>query len=296
MFLVLLGLLTLCAVVFFATYVGAGFMFDREMEKHAQRSEVPLDIVFVVAEKDAATLPYSVRSVRKWVKHPIRKIVLIGRSGPTLKGVAEELGLGFIDEDTLLSLGDFREWLDNEHLALNHSSLTWYYQQFLKLLYHRISDSEYYFVVDADIVIKRPMVLVSGDDVHTFFIGENLGHEISKASIHKLLGESAFVPEFSFIADLMCFKKETVASLIGDIESRFGTDFYKAAILVEQGNEARFSEYELYGVYASGASRDLLVSYAFRPDFARSRGKLWLDQYKLKLKAVPYVAYHHYLN
>tara|TARA_B100000989_G_C19512566_1_gene459878 strand:+ start:659 stop:1549 length:891 start_codon:yes stop_codon:yes gene_type:complete len=296
MLFIILGFLAVGFFIFLVSYIAISFEVDRALNLYAEHSSVPIDIVFVVAEKDVETLSYSVNSVKKWVKHPINKMVIIARPTPCLQDLAKELGLELIDENTLLPWGAFEAWIKNEGISLNHESLGWYYQQFLKLLYYDNADSEYYFVVDADVVIKKPMVLISDDGVHTYFVGENLGDTISKNSAKKLLGGLSCVPSFSFVADLMCFDRRVVRSLIQDIESRFKTDFYKAALLVEQGNAARFSEYELYGLYANFVCEGSLASYLPKSDIGRPRRKLWLDAYKIKLKTLPYIAYHHYLR
>ena len=48
---------------------------------------------------------------------------------------------------------------------------------------------------------------------------------------------------------MMCFDKDAVKDLITKIENEHIMPFYQAAIKLEQSNEARFSEYELYGVF-----------------------------------------------
>ena len=96
----------------------------------------------------------------------------------------------------------------------------------------------------------------------------------------------------------MIFNKNIVNSLIKKIETKFSTDFYKAAILVEQNTKARFSEYELYAVYAnySNDTNDKRLSTNFVPTIERTRKRsnLFFDQYSLNLKKYPYISYHHW--
>ncbi len=285
---------------------------DYTLSKHIPNSSIPIDVVFIATKKDFNVVPYSVESIRKYLKQPINRIVLISSKTEKAEKLATELGMEFIDENKLLNLKDFVSWVKENNLKYNFANINWYYQQFLKLLYYKESKSEYYFVIDADIVMNRPFVLVTDDRINTFFIGQNDAHKISETSIKKLLGDDQFVPEFSYIADLMCFNKKIVKEMLNKIEKRFNTEFYKAAILVEQNSDARFSEYEMYGSYANHNSnnnnyitylpsvfatatyfKDYLNSNHFLSNgHTRKRTTLFWDRHDPSLKAYPYIAYH----
>jgi|GEM_PF-2302905 len=286
---------------------------DHTLDIHAPESSVPIDVVLIATKKDFNVIPYSIESIRKYLKQPINRAVLISPRSPKALKLAKKLNMEFIDENSLLNLKDFTNWVKENNLSYNYANINWYYQQFLKLLYSKESESDNYFVIDADIVMNRPFVLVSDDNINTFFIGNNDAHEISKSSIKQLLGEEQFVPKFSYIADLMSFNKNIVKEMLNKIEAKFNLEFYKAAILVEQNSDARFSEYEMYGAYANHtfsnkkqytsylpsvfATRDDLLDYLdsihyFSSSHTRKRTTLLWDRYDPTLKAYPYVAYH----
>ena len=262
-------------------------------------------MVFVSAPKDFETLIYSVTSVKQYLQQPISRIVLIAPKSNAAIEISQSLGMEYIDENTILSHKDFTDWTRENKLSHNCRQCTWswYYQQFLKLLYYKTTKAENYFVIDADIVMNKPFTLISNDGVRTFFTGHNSGHEISKISVQLLLGEEQYVPEFSFIADLMCFNKNIVEGMITQIEKKFNLEFYKAAILVEQASKARFSEYEMYGVYVNFnndlASSRQLTNYIPLPpktNCTRKRSTLGLDQLSNELKICHYIAYHYWFN
>jgi hypothetical protein len=285
---------------------------DYTLSKHIPNSSIPIDVVLIATKKDFNVLPYSVESIRKYLKQPINRVVLISSKTEKAEKLAKKLNMEFIDENKLLNLKDFVNWVKENDLSYNFANINWYYQQFLKLLYYKESKSEYYFVIDADIVMNRPFVLVSDEKIKTFFIGQNDAHKISETSIKKLLGDDQFVPQFSYIADLMCFDKEIVKNMLNKIEKRFNIEFYKAAILVEQNSDARFSEYEMYGSYANNSSNDgnyttylpsVFASGSYFKDYlnsnhflsdghTRKRTTLFWDRYDPSLKAYPYIAYH----
>lgn len=291
----LLSIFVISTYIFLYNYTD--YIFTQSLKK----SSVPIDVVFVGAPKDFEVLPYSVKSVKKYLMQPINKLVLIAPKSEEAIKLANSLKMEYIDENTLLNHQEFINWINTNELKKNYGgSWNWYYQQFLKLLYYKISESKYYFIIDTDVVIKKPIVLVSNEGITTFFIGPNLGHDISKTSAQKLLGNDQYVPEFSFIADLMCFNKDIVKSMITKIETKFKTEFYKAGILVEQDTNARFSEYEMYGVYANYSSDIIplkpLTNYIPELGHSRKRNMLFLDYYSLELKKYSYIPYNDYAN
>jgi hypothetical protein len=208
--------------------------------------------------------------------------------------------MDFIDEDSLLALPKFRDWYYSSGYAINHERINWYYQQFLKLLYYKVSSTDFYFVMDSDVVLNRPLLLTRpSDDFEkidvTYFVGSNLGHDISVKSVSRLLKQNAHLEKFSFIADMMCFKKSIVEQLILSIESNHNQPFYKAAIAVEQGNDARFSEFELYGIFANFINQNNTRPY-YLESSGEIRKRLDLDEdlSSWDLKRFPYIAYHHW--
>ena len=290
---------------------------DSTLLTQTPKSSIPIDIVLIATTKDFDVVPYSIQSIRKYLQQPIHKAVLIAPKNDESIKLAQELQLELIDENSLLNLQSFKNWIKDNNLSYNYHSITWYYQQFLKLLYSNISESDYYFVIDADIIMNRPFNLVTDNKIHTFFIGDNHAHEISKTSIQKLLGKEQYVPEFSYISDLMCFEKSLTQKLIEKIELRSGMKLYKAAILVEQNSNARFSEYELYGSFANYNSDEKNRAVNYIPSVyasdqyfknylnswhylssghTRKRNSLFWDRYDPTLKAYPYIAYHSWVK
>ena len=314
-YLISFGLAMLIIATYIAIRVALCNYIDYIADKHTPRSNIPVDVVLVANHKDFELVPYSISSIRKFLKQPIKKAVLISPKTPQAISLAKALNMEFVDEDSLLKFGEFKNWVKENNIKHTHPGVGWYYQQFIKLLYSKISSSEYYFIVDADIVMNRPFILVSNDKIHTFFVGENHAHEVSKTSIKRLLGEQQYVPDFSYIADLMCFNKDITEQMLAEIETKNGQEFHKSAMLAEHDSKARFSEYELYGAYANHrdektfvnylpsvyASTDYLRNYLESYHFlsnghTRRRYCLLCDRYNPALKAYPYIAYHHWVK
>lgn len=274
------------------------FYLDDVLEYSVEKSSIPVEVVFVTAPKDFETLPYSVASVRKYLRQPISKVVLISPKSDQAIALAKSLNMEYIDESTILDLNELKDWVSQNKLSLNHplSDIKWYYQQFLKLRYHKLANSKYYLVVDADMVMQKPFVMVSDYKVHNFFVGKSMpqwyvGYQ---ESVLQILGKHQFTPGFSYVSHMMCFDRQIVANMINHIETTFNTDIYKAAILAEQHSGAIFSEYQLYGVYSNFVEEKILTSYTPKSHYIGNRPFLFPDQYNSNLKKVPYVAYHHY--
>lgn len=288
---------------------------DYTNAKNLDNSKVPIDIVLVAHKKDFDVVPYSINSIKKYLKQPIKRIVLISEPSPQAEKLVTKLGIDFIDENSILNKANLEQWFNKNNLKLNYQNFSWYYQQFLKLLYYKHSLSENYLVIDADIVMNRPFVLVSDYNITTYFIGQNSAKKLSNQSIRKLLGNDQYIPEFSYIADLMCFNTIILEKMINKIEDKFNAPFYETAFLIDQNPESRFSEYELYGVFANhSVDNKMIASYIpsvaaepgyyenylssihfFSSGHSRKRTTLFLDRYNPSLKAYPYIAYHSWI-
>ena len=283
---------------------------DSIFEYDVRESSIPIEVVFVATDKDFETLSYAVHSVRKYLRQPISKVVLISPKTDRAERLAKELNMEYIDEASIFDVTNLKRWIVDNNLKLGRhmAPLSWYYQQFLKLFYHRYTKSDYYLVVDADVVIQRPFVMVADDQIHTFFAGNvSQGippHDIAslrnvathdalfKRSTSLLLGEDVYVPKFSYIAHLMCFNRDMVVKMMEHVERNRHAPFYKAVILAEQDNDAVFSEYQLYGTYCNFVERGQASDHVNYSVYVGNRYLIWADQINSEFKKMPYIAYH----
>ena len=89
---------------------------DYTLSKHIPSSSIPIDVVLIATKKDFKVVPYSVESIRKYLKQPINRIVLISPKNEKAEKLAKELGIEFIEENKLLNLKDFVSWVENNNL------------------------------------------------------------------------------------------------------------------------------------------------------------------------------------
>lgn len=266
---------------------------------YVEKSSYPIEVVFVATEKDFEILTLSIESIRKYLSQPISKIVLIAPKSDLALKIAKDYEVEFLDETDILDLGIFKKWLISNKIELNHTA-TWYYQQFLKLMYARHTMSDHYFVVDADIIFMKPFVMYSECGTTTYYIGKNSGRKMSQASTERIFQDSTIhKPKFSFISDMMLFDSSIVLSMLDLVEKKYNLPFYQAAMLAEKSPEiSRFSEYEMYGIYANfyQIKKPILPRYLPKSNVMLARDKLKKNNNKIQNYNVPYIAYHHYLN
>jgi hypothetical protein len=274
-------------------------MLDRWNLEYAEKSSYPIEVVFVAAEKDFETLVLSIESIRKYLFQPISKIVLVAPKSDLALKMAKDNEIEFLDEADILDLDIFKKWLISKEIELNHSA-TWYYQQFLKLMYARHTVSDHYFVVDADIIFMKPFVMYHEYGITTYYIGENNGRVMSQTSTERILQDSSVhKPEFSFISDLMLFDSSIVRSMLDLVEKKSNLPFYQAAMFAEKrSNVSRFSEYEMYGIYANfyQTKKPILTRFMPKSNVMSARNQMKNNNSKVENYYIPYIAYHHYLN
>ncbi len=166
----------------------------------------------------------------------------------------------------------------------------WLFQQFIKMgcSYAITNLSDYYLVVDADVVFLRRvcffhnerMLLAKSDEFHQPYFD----------FYEKLLGESAN-SKTSFVAHHMLICKSIMLELLHNIERRFNKSWYDAIISNINGdNTLMLSEYETYGHYLENHYPEKLIVRRLR-NIQRFKMRSLL---KILLNQADYVTIHNY--
>jgi hypothetical protein len=201
-------------------------------------SDIEIDAVFVTIDKDIDTLKLSIESVRKFVKHPIRRFVLITRDDMFFKQFCKENGCEFIDETSIIGF-------DKTALPPMNGREGWLYQQLLKLGYADFSKSEHYLVMDSDTVFVKNRVFIH--DSKTYFDYSDEYHKPYRNAYNKLFGFD-YDTKKSFVCHHMLFAKTKVKEMMLFIENRHKCKWGKAIIdCADYTSPSCFSEYETYG-------------------------------------------------
>lgn len=194
---------------------------------------------------------------------PINSMIFIGPE-QLMERVEEDISAGFYEKEDVYfikenDLVDFTriktvyDKLRQNANQPNPSSVNWYYQQFLKMAYSKISESEYYLCWDSDTVPVRKINMINDDgqpylDVKTEY---QPGYFIT---IERLFGIGKLI-EKSFVSEHMLFNTNLMMEMINEIEESDieGNDFCEK-ILNAVGFEnlvCGFSEYETYGSWVA---------------------------------------------
>jgi hypothetical protein len=156
----------------------------------------------------------------------------------------------------------------------------WLLQQFIKMgcAYSIPNLSDYYLVVDADVVFLKP----------TRFLENN--HRPYFDCYERLLGEPADT-NCSWVAHHMLISKPIMLELLQNIEERFNKIWYDAILdNIDYSQGSPFSEYETYGHYLKN----------HHPEKFRTRDLVYFQKLKLRhilmiiLNRVDYVTLHSY--
>jgi hypothetical protein len=127
----------------------------------------------------------------------------------------------------------------------------WIYQQLLKISAARATDADVIHFVDSDVVLTRPFdtgYLVKDGLVrlqHTAY--ESPSHRRWLEVARKLLGLDPEIPlEGNFVGNFITWRRENVLKMIAHLEEKHHSSWIRRI-----ASELQFSEYMLYGVYAT---------------------------------------------
>ena len=192
---------------------------------------------------------------------PIRKLIFICPNDAKevlmkdiSSGLYNDNKVEFLSEQDLLPIDTIRPIYD-ELLSKSHcpmpSTIFWYYQQFLKMSYAKVCQSEYYLSWDSDTIPLHKIEMISPEGLPYFDIKSECQKEYF-VTIERLFGFSKII-EKSFISEHMLFNKEYMMEIIKEIEA---TDFagsnFAEKILFALGSDnikLGFSEFETFGTW-----------------------------------------------
>jgi hypothetical protein len=230
---------------------------------HPRRSDVPIDVLIPAIERDLPVLPFVIGSVRRQVKHPLGRILIVAPESELIRRFCTLHDVLYVFEDSMAAFTR----ADVARISGAGARVGWIYQQLLKLSPEKSIAHENYLVLDADTVFISPQVFVNGGKA-VYRCSDELFMPY-RETIRRLLGWKARYP-LSFVAHHMLFSKSIVRDLKKNIEGHTGKAWHEA-ILGDAGG-ATFSEYELYGNFALATRRrDSRTGYWFNKGLPRER-------------------------
>ncbi len=229
------------------------------------------DLIIPVALRDVPVLEKSLPYIKKNLTP--KKIVII--SNLKAKGIIENLhydDVCFCDENAMISNLTFdavKVYLSKYN---TEKSTGWYFQQFLKMGYAMVSNSEYYMSWDSDTLPLTNIEMFKDDKV--IF---SLKKEYNKPyfdTIESLLQLNKCIKQ-SFIAEHMMFKTEYMKELLNVIRNKDKNNEWFINILEAIPKKflcvSGFSEFETYGTYIYNYHHD---DYLYKNIKAIRKGKM----------------------
>ena len=228
-------------------------------------SDIALDIVIPVIDKDADTLPAVIDSARECIKHPITAIYLVcPKDSERIRAIAKDKACVVVDEATLLPIGK----KDIHYRVGGTDRSGWLYQQFLKWCGEKFTTEDHYLILDSDTVLITPQVFI--DQGKLVFEYCDTIHAPYFKAYERLMGYAPICP-VSFTSHHTLVDKQAMARLKATLAARSGAEWYRAIMAaIDQDEMSSHSDYDTYGhFFFDTMKKDMLIRYWFNKSLPR---------------------------
>ena len=220
-----------------------------------------MDILIVTAPKDFNKLQFAVESIRQNVDE-VDEIICIS---------PEIIPAAYLPSEVFT-------YLDGEVIDFDFSLINmkhrrgWYRQQFIKL-FQEVTFSNY-LVVDSDVFICKK--LNNMDTCPVFYLGKDQFHKPYFNLMKDIVNLDRVYPH-SFISEIMYFRKDIIDHMLNYLKIDPYEFFLRCVEYINTANDASgFSEYELYGNYASKNFPET-YQYEHINVLHQAKKRLWTD-------------------
>jgi hypothetical protein len=254
--------------------VNQGIVYDKNI-----KSDLKLDILIPVIEKDMPVLPMVVDSIRKNLCHPIGNIIIISPNKKIFTDFCNQYNCIHRDENSILPI----TIKDINYCFKKINRSGWVFQQLLKLSGDYISDKDHFLVLDGDTILVQPQKF-EHNGKFIFLISDE--YHFPYFETYKKIFKEASMSSVSFVSHQMIFDCNKLKELRNDIENLNNKSWYKVIIdNLNPDESSSFSEYETYGNW-------MLKKYpdSFKKEYFFN---LTLPRYKLKEFQVSIEKYSH---
>ena len=221
------------------------------LPRNLKTSDKPLSVVIPLAVKDIGKAAIAVASIRKYVKHPINEIVIVGQDHDAIRSFCAIHKLTYINENEIHPPCMHASYVSDKAKPSN-----WVRQQIIKLTVFNFISADSILVHDADTYFMRNVTFFSGDrqilfvaDEYTKGYENLLFHFLGPIKRHRR----------SFIAHSMLFQRQLFKNLNEKVQENCGLSLVDAILnKVEIANSGGLSEFEIYGNFIYSFHRDAL--------------------------------------
>lgn len=207
-------------------------------------SDLPIDVVLTAVDKDYEVLISVVDSIRKYVMHPIGKIIIISPKSEHIINICNSKKLIFIDENTVLPIT--KKSIEYKVDGVDRAG--WLFQQILKYAAEKYCTNQYYLVTDADTIFLRARIFENCGRV-LLPCSNQLCH-IPYFNAYKAILGNKILPLVNFTTHHTLINKTRLSELKEKIEANCNKLWYLAIIEnIDKSEGSAISDYETYGQF-----------------------------------------------
>lgn len=207
-------------------------------------SKLPLSVIYVCLDRDKSTLELSIASIKRFLRHPVQDIIIVGDSNSDLPEMAARNGARFVSELDLLPIRK----ADILYRSGASDRSGWLYQQLLKFAADAIIDETHYLLMDADTMLVRPQVFECGGK--DLILHSDEFHPPYFSAYARLVGNSP-VTFVSSVSHQALINRSRLRELKAHVEANHSEAWFRAIInCTDYANASGFSEYETYAQWS----------------------------------------------
>lgn len=275
------------------TFIKAKLWFDINYNsKKKYKSDIEVDIVIPIIERDLEILWYTINSIKKNLMHDINKIYIVAPNSNAIKKFCNQNNCNYIDENTVLPI----KKKDIEYCVNWKDRSWWIYQQLLKYWMKDIVEKENFLITESEAIFLQPRIF--NYKWKTILpIASAIPHLPYFNTIEKLTWIK-FKPIFNFTSHHSLFSKKIINELIELIESKNNCRWFEAIIHILDKNEnSCISDYETYWQFMyEKYKHDIILEHWFNIDIQRKYLNNYNNITKKLQKEYKVLSFSWYLN
>lgn len=207
-------------------------------------SKLPIDVVIPAIDKDYDILIYVIDSIKKYIMHPIGKIIIISPKTKKIINLCRSKKCYFIDENKVLPIT--KKYINYKINKTDRAG--WLFQQLLKYAAEKYCINQYYLVTEADTIFLRPRIFEKNNKI-LLPCCHKLCHIPYFNSYEKILGKK-IIPLINFTSHHTLINKVRLKQLKLEIEQNCKKPWYKGIIEnIDKTEGSAISDYETYGQF-----------------------------------------------
>lgn len=232
-------------------------------------SAIPIDIVICAIKKDYPVLIHAIKSIRKYIKHPIGDIFIISPISNEIKVLTDNYKCILIDENKVLPITKN----DIKYTVNGMDRSGWLFQQLLKWSADKFVKNQHFLITEADTAYCRPQVFIHNRRV-LLPVSNQLCHLPYFAAVKRLIGKKVD-PIINVTSHHSLFEKTKLKALKQTIEKRCKVVWWQGIInKLDHKQGASVSDYETYGQFVYlNYPNDFEKEYWYNHSFKRTQLK-----------------------